>query len=303
MLLNALLCLGMLVVVPLGLDLIDRPWRGWRRAVWLLGAAPGAVSLWLPRGWPAAALAAVYLVTTLWLAAGIPGRLQAALAAGSPGRLQAALAAGSPGGAPGAGLRGRMHALGVTAPHELAVMTALAAPAVAAGSLVAERGGYRLLGFRFEILALTVAHFHYAGFVAALVAGLVCRLGNNSSAGRAAALSVPSGIGLVFLGYFTNDWVELAGAVVLTGGMWLTGWLTVRQSRNAGRITKALLVTSAVVLVVTMLLAIDWAVGHVSGVPHLSLSWMVATHGAGNALGFALCGVLAWRRAAAGGRS
>ncbi|WP_238012955.1 YndJ family protein [Dactylosporangium sp. AC04546] len=263
MLLNALLCLGMLVVVPLGLDLVDRPWPWHRRALWLLGAGLGALSLWLPRGWPAAALATAYLLATLWLAGAIPGRL---------------------------------WALRIPPPREIAVLTALASPAVAASALVAERAGYRLFGFRVEILSLTVAHFHYAGFVAALVAGLVCRLSGETLAGRAAALSVPGGIGLVFLGYFTNDWVELAGAVVLTAGMWLTGWLTVRLRRDADRTTRALLVTSAVVLVATMVLAVDWALGRATGLPHLSLSWMVATHGLGNALGFALCGVLAWRR-------
>ena len=29
--------------------------------------------------------------------------------------------------------------------------------------------------------------------------------------------------------------------------------------------------------------------------PHPTLTWMAATHGLGNALGFALCSVLAWR--------
>jgi uncharacterized protein (UPF0548 family) len=33
--------------------------------------------------------------------------------------------------------------------------------------------------------------------------------------------------------------------------------------------------------------------------PHLSLAWTAATHGVGNATGFALCGILAWRRLAA----
>ncbi len=48
-------------------------------------------------------------------------------------------------------------------------------------------------------------------------------------------------------------------------------------------------------LVATMLLALDWAAGHVFPVPHLSVSWMVATHGLLNAVGFALCALLAWR--------
>jgi hypothetical protein len=46
-----------------------------------------------------------------------------------------------------------------------------------------------------------------------------------------------------------------------------------------------------------MALALDRALGQVFGLPHLSVSWMVATHGVANALGFALCSLLAWRRA------
>ncbi|MFH8382422.1 YndJ family transporter [Kitasatospora sp. NPDC018058] len=30
--------------------------------------------------------------------------------------------------------------------------------------------------------------------------------------------------------------------------------------------------------------------------PHPTLAWMAATHGLGNAVGFALCALLAWRR-------
>jgi hypothetical protein len=45
-----------------------------------------------------------------------------------------------------------------------------------------------------------------------------------------------------------------------------------------------------------MLLALDWALAKVTGLPHLSLSWMAATHGVANALGFAFCSLLAWRR-------
>ena len=45
-----------------------------------------------------------------------------------------------------------------------------------------------------------------------------------------------------------------------------------------------------------MILALTWALGQVAGTPHLPLEWMVATHGVANALGFALCGLLAFRR-------
>ncbi|GAA2369327.1 YndJ family transporter [Dactylosporangium salmoneum] len=257
-LVNVLVALGMLVVVPLGRRLADGGHHRW----WYLGAVPGAICLWLPRGALATALAATYLLAAVALLAGIPARLL-------PVR--------------------RITAAG------LALCTALASPAVAAAALVAERSGYRLFGFKLDVLALTAAHFHYAGFAAALVAGLVARLDGR---GRAAALAVPAGTGLVLAGFFTGAPVELAGAVVLTGGLWLVALHTARLA--ADRLTRALFLTSAAVLAATMALALDWALGRTTGLAHLTLSWMVATHGAANALGFALCSLLALRRLTAG---
>ncbi|MFE0037892.1 YndJ family protein [Streptomyces sp. NPDC059015] len=263
-LVNAIVMLGMLVIVPLGLRLVPGPDPGAVRRLWPLLALPGAVSLWLPRGTLATALASVYALAT------------AALALHAPARLR------------------RTRSL---APAEIAVLTALATPAVAGVALVAERSGHELLGFDLEILALTVPHFHFAGFAAALVAGLVCR-STWRSTGRFAAVSVPAGTLLVLAGYFTGDWAELAGAVVLTAGMWAVALLTWRDVRTgrAERLIRRLLGVSAAVLVATMLLALSWALGEATGLPHPDLTWMAATHGLGNALGFALCSLLAWLR-------
>ncbi|MFJ9074674.1 YndJ family protein [Streptomyces sp. NPDC102278] len=266
-LVNLIVTLGMLGIVPAGLRLIDPvALRGLARP-WPLLAAPGALCLWLPRGALAMVLAGLYASATLALAARAPARL----------------------------LRTRS-----LAPPEIAVLTALVAPSVAGTALVAERGGHRLFGFDLDILALTVPHFHFAGFVAALVAGLVCRAAPRSAGGlsRAAAYSVPAGTLLVLLGYFVDDWAELVGAVVLTGGMWTVALLTWREirPRAGGRVTGALLSTSAAVLVATMLLALWWALGEATGIAHPTLTWMAATHGLGNALGFALCSMLAWHR-------
>ncbi|PZF79588.1 YndJ family protein [Jiangella anatolica] len=263
-----ILALGMVVVVPLGLRLIDddRQLLGPVGQVWPFAGALGALSLLLDRGDAfAIVLACCYAAVTAWLAALAALRL----------------------------LRRRS-----LAPIEIAVLTAMVAPAVAASSLIAERGGWELLGFGMTTQLLTVAHFHYAGFAAALAAGLTASRAPSPPA-SIAAVTVPVGIALVFLGYFTGDGVELAGAVVLTAGMWLLAWVSWRDigSSARGRATRALFAVSAAVLVATMLLALSWAAGHVfDAVPHLSLTWMAATHGLANALGFAVCGLLAWRR-------
>ncbi|UNO43153.1 YndJ family protein [Streptomyces sp. MST-110588] len=266
-LVNLIVMLGMFAVVPMGLALIDGPRPGPLRRVrriWPLAAVAGSTALWLPRGPLAATLAGAYAAATLLLALHAPYRL----------------------------IRTRS-----LAPREIAVLTALVTPAVAGTALVAERAGHRLCGFDLRILSLTVPHFHFAGFAAALTAGLVCHATGRRS-GRLAALSVPAGTLLVLLGYFVDDWAELAGALVLTAGMWLVGLLTWRDVRGTvpDRTTRALLGVSAAVLVATMLLALSWALGEATGLPHPTLGWMAATHGLGNALGFALCALLAWGR-------
>lgn len=263
-LVNAIVMLGMLVVVPAGLRLTGQQDLNRIRRLWPLFAVPGAVALWLPRGPAATALACCYALGAVLLALHAPRRA----------------------------VRGRD-----LDPAGIALLTALAAPAVAATALVAERSEHELFGFDLGILALTVPHFHFAGFAAALIAGLVCRV-SDGPAGRFAALSVPLGTLLVLVGYFIGDWAELAGALVLTAGMWTVGLLTWRMGRADGRdrTTRLLLVASATVLVATMLLALSWALGEATGLPHPTLPWMAATHGLGNALGFALCSLLAWRR-------
>ncbi|MFI6843064.1 YndJ family protein [Kitasatospora sp. NBC_00085] len=266
-LVDLLVLLGMGAVIPLGLALIDEPGLARVRRLWPMAAVPGALSLWLPRGGLATGCAVLYALGTLAVAAHAPLRLA------------------------------RTRSL---APAEIAVLTALATPSVAGLALVAERSGHRLFGFDLDILALTVPHFHYAGFTAALVAGLVCRARSSSAEARFAALSVPLGTLLVLAGYFVDDWAELLGAVVLTTGMWLVGLLTWRdlRTRTPDRTTAALLGTASAVLAATMVLALWWALGEASGLPHPTLTWMAATHGVGNALGFALCSLLAWRRLA-----
>ncbi|MGW3686719.1 YndJ family protein [Streptomyces sp. NPDC005125] len=268
-LVDLIVMLGMLVVVPTGLRLTGAPELDRIRRLWPLFAVPGAVALWLPRGGPATVLAGCYALGAVLLALHAPLRLLRTVRTSGAHRTAAGIA----------------------------LFTALVTPSVAATALVAERSGHALFGFGLGILALTVPHFHFAGFAAALIAGLVCRVADGP-AGRFAASSVPLGTLLVLIGYFIGDWAELAGAVVLTAGMWTVALLTWRTIRGNGRdrTTRMLFAVSSAVLVATMVLALSWALGEATGLPHPTLTWMAATHGLGNALGFALCSVLAWRR-------
>lgn len=266
-LVGLVVAVGMLVVVPLGLRLIDDDQRRLSPIgqVWAFAGGVGAASLLLPRGGLATALACGYAAVTLWLAALALARLAR---------------------------RRRLD------PVEIAVLTAMVTPAVAGIALVAERAGYELFGYGMTWLALTVAHFHFAGFAAALVAGLAASTTGGGLAG-AAALSVPAGTVIVAVGFFTGDVTELVGSVVLTAGMWATGWVVWREVRPTSTMpaTRMLFAVCAATPVVTMVLALGWAAGAVwPDIPHLSVELMAATHGVLNALGFGLCGVVAWRR-------
>lgn len=262
--------LGMLVLLPLGLRLVRAPGLAPLTRLWPAPALAGAVSLWLPRGVPATLLAAPYLLATLALVAVAAARL----------------------------LRERSLRAG-----DVAVLTALVTPSVGALALVAERAGVELLGFDLPVLALTVPHLHYAGAVAALVAALVHRAADGSGLARLGAWSVPAGTGVVLLGYFVDDWLELVGAVVLSVGMWSVAALLLARvvpsvTAADGAWVRPALWVAAVVLPLTMLLALSWALGEATGLPHLPVRWMVLTHGVGNALGFGLCATVAWYRLA-----
>jgi len=259
--LNLVITLGMLIVVPLGLRLVPAL-PGWLPRAYAVGAVPGAVALWLHRGPVAASLSTVYAATAIGLAA--YGVLRVA----------------------------------APSPRGLAMLTATTSPSVAAIALVAERAGYPLFGFPIRTLSLTVAHFHFAGFAAALVVGLVCVSTSDSRQARIAALCVPSGTAVVLVGFFAGDGVQLAGAAVLTAGLWLAAFVIWRDvfPGVSDRMTRVLLGTSAAVLVPSLLLALSWALGRAAGLPHLSVEWMIATHGVANAVGFGLCAMLAWRR-------
>lgn len=264
---GTLAALGMLVLVPLGLRLIDTGGGpvGVISQAWPLAGLAGTASLIVGRGTTAVVLAVLYAAVTVALAVAAAERLW------------------------------RRRSL---APAEVAVLTAMVSPSVAGISLVAERGGWELLGFDMTVLALTVAHFHFAGFAAALIAGLI----HAAVPGVLSAVPpivIPAGIAVVFLGYFTSEAVELTGTAILTAGMWLTGWLIWRNVRPlaASRLTRVLFGISAAALAVTMLPALSWAAGNVwDAIAHPSVDVMATTHGLINAVFFALGGLLAWRR-------
>lgn len=231
----------------------------------LLGdrVVPGSRSVW----WPLAGLLAA---VSVWLPVGLPAALLALPFAAAAVEL----------------------ALCAARARSFSTAVALATPLVGGLALVAERAGWGLLGFSGDYLALTVPHMLFAGFGACLVVGLVAQA-SDTRLTRTAAVAAPAGVLLVLLGYFVSDAAELVGAVVLTVGLWCAAAATVGLVGSVA--TRVLLRVGAVTIVVSMVLALWWAVGEATGSAHPSLSWMATTHGVANALGFVLCALLGLR--------
>jgi hypothetical protein len=274
-----LLLLAVLTITPLALPLAAPPAparyaRLAHRAAVLtqpLAAALVVVALYQPSGPTAALLAATWLLPTGMAA--LAGLLR---------------------------LLARRNARA----EELCIDAGLIYLPVGAVWLLLNRLALNPLGFGDTIVLLTAVHFHYAGFAAPILAGL---LGRRIASARPRAwplfrlvgAGVIAGIALVAAGITLARYmplVEVAAAHLLAASLLgLAGLaLNVGQPALATRPARALLATSAASLVVTMIFAASYALGQYLGTPIVGIPRMVQVHGWLNAAGFALCGLLAW---------
>jgi hypothetical protein len=261
-LVDALLLFGVLVVVPLSVPLHPVARRS-HAAVALVAGAPLAPALLLEAGLPAGVL------SLPWLAAAATAVVVAA----------------------SWWLAGTRRALDVV------WVAAAAYLAVGAGWLVADRLDLEPAGVAAPFVQLTAIHFHFAGFAASLLAGCAVRWRASGVSILAAALIVV-GPPIVALGFTTDGRLQIAGAVVLTAGLWLLAWEIVRRiGPGIGGLAGTLLIVSALATLAPMILAVQWAVGASYATSALSIPEMARWHGVTNAVGFAFLGVLAWRLA------
>lgn len=167
--------------------------------------------------------------------------------------------------------------------------------------LVASRLGLDLLGFQEPIVLLTAVHFHYAGFAASLLAGLagkwlVARGRPLSKAYVVGALGAVLGTPVTAVGILASPVVEVGAVFVLAAGLLILSYLILTKivPHLPTRLGQGLLSVSAVSLLVAMALAAAYAVGEFRQSVAVPIPRMVRIHGWINAVGFALCGFLAW---------
>jgi hypothetical protein len=166
--------------------------------------------------------------------------------------------------------------------------------------LFADRSGIEPVGVGPPLVQLTAIHFHYAGFASSILVGCAWRALPGRSAAVVALVLTVGSPPLIAVGFTFFGLLQIVGAVLLTVGLWLLAWVTVRHIAGAApAVGRALLVISSFAVLVPMVLAIQWAVGVNYGTPALSIPDMARTHGVINAVGFALLAVIGWRLLAA----
>lgn len=165
---------------------------------------------------------------------------------------------------------------------------------------VLSRIGMRPLGFYEPIVLLTAVHFHYAGFAAPILAGALLRFLRLRNCHQhwtldAAVGCVLAGPALLAVGFLLGPRAKLAAAFVLVlGEIGLAAWTLPALGRVKPRAAQISLAFSAASVIAAMLLAGVWAVGEYPFQPMLNIPQMARVHGTVNAIGFVFCGVLGW---------
>jgi hypothetical protein len=183
---------------------------------------------------------------------------------------------------------------------------------VGGGWAVISRAGMQPQDFSHAIVILTAVHFHYAGFVLPILAGLTAKemerrrdakspLPQPSPGGRCRQIdrtmlaTIIAGVPLVGVGISLSPHIEVAAAILLASGCVLLAARQLQVAIAVGDATRlALLGVSSLALLSAMGLAVVYAAGEFTGQQWLSIQTMIRTHGAFNAIGFATCGVLGW---------
>lgn len=174
------------------------------------------------------------------------------------------------------------------------------------GTLAAfsDRLGWAPLEFSPIIILLTVAHFHYAGFLLPWVLSNIARREGSHFIQKLIGYGVLMGIPAVAVGITASKlgihpFLEtLAATIMALGGLGLAlwhGWLAV--SAKIPVLTRLGYLSLCLCLSAGMILALLYGWRYYFPMSFLSIPWMYALHGSLNTLGVGVLGVLLWGKA------
>jgi hypothetical protein len=274
---KAIFLLGVLVIVPLGLSLVATPDRRGRHSLFYrlslvaqpVGALMVVCSYFFEQGMTAALFASAWMIVTILIA--LYGLL-------------------------------RFLPRGAVWAEEVAIDAGLIYLAVGGGWFVLSRAGAQPLGFGDTIVLLTAIHFHYAGFAAPILVGMAGRALSDRDAGakrllRIICVAVILGTPLVAAGITFSPLVALVGACLIALGLLMLAALVVLRvipTLRASRGAQVLLIISSGASSLAMVLACVYAYSIAARRLIISIPQMAMLHGVANALGFSLCGLIAW---------
>ena len=172
--------------------------------------------------------------------------------------------------------------------------------------LLLSRLGVNPLNFGDTIVLLTAVHFHFAGYSAPVIAGLAGRrLRELAPAAlplfRLVALGIIAGMTLVAIGITLTAVLglllpEAIAVAILALSLMGLSLLVLRYILPAAEQpgTRLLLLVSGLSPLITMLVALAYSAGRLTGAWSITLPQMIDWHGYINAIGFVFCSLLAW---------
>lgn len=163
--------------------------------------------------------------------------------------------------------------------------------------LTMSRLAMRPAGFQEPIVLLTAVHFHFAGFLTALLAGLACgeRLPRGEAPLEALISGAILGPGLLGLAFLAGPKFKLGAVVLIVVGQCAIAATMARIGiRRRSDQQGWLLLASSGALIAGMIFAFTWAIGEYPLHSFVNLAQMEQIHGVLNAIGFGLIGLAAW---------
>lgn len=161
--------------------------------------------------------------------------------------------------------------------------------------LMASRLGMQPVGFHEPIVLLTAVHFHYAGLMAATLAGLAASSIRTSLLLRIVLSCAVVGPGLLGLAFLVGPKLKLAAVGLMVIGECGIAFATIRVVlAKVNAIGGRMLLVGSACVIVGMALAGIWAVGEYPLHSFVNLEQMARYHGVLNSVGFGLCSLVGW---------
>jgi YndJ-like protein len=161
--------------------------------------------------------------------------------------------------------------------------------------LLASRMGLQPVGFHEPIVLLTAIHFHYAGLMAAVLAGLTASSTRTPLLLRIALSCAVLGPALLGLAFLVGPKLKLAAVVLVVIGEYGIALGTFRIGlASASGVGGRILILGSACVILGMALAGIWAIGEYPLHAFVNLEQMARYHGVLNSLGFGLCSLVGW---------